>query len=1508
MSGRDLTAAGHDGLEPYPCGDVRVGAPVAWHDRPLVRRGLLLAVLVAALTLRLWNVNWDRDQHLNPDERYWAIVTSDISADTGLGSYLDSADSTLNPYNHRSSWVYGTGPLLLNKAMASWLEAGVNEDRVPADWIARGVDRVGIDLVDDGRATFDDRYDSHVIGRLLSALFDTATIVVAYLVARRLFDTPTALLASVLLATAVLHIQYSHMYGAETIAAFFVTVTAYGAVRLASGSAGWKTVAFTGLALGLAVAAKLNGIVVVPAVLVAALLWSWRAPGTQPVTAGARLVRAAAGLEKLLVAGLAAIVAFRFAQPYAFEGGLSLRLDERFVADMTQLARIQSGIDFPPSVQWIDRTPLLYPVGQLFRWGLGPPVALAAVVGLGFGAVALVRSRGRASGLAIPITLVASMLLLVGTRRTPTLRYLLPIYPMLAVMAGHGLVRLWRHRPALPRGSGGLGAAVRRQWLRAVVLTTVALGVLWGLAFTAGVYGRTHSRIEASEWMSANIPAGAAVSYQEWDDALPLRLPSLGDYRVETVTFRPYVPDSAVKVADLVQALDQVDYVVESSNRLYDSIPRVPARYPSTIAYYEALFDGRLGFDLVAEFSNPPALFGVEIDDSGAEEAFSVYDHPTVRIWEKTDEYDSRRALAIIDIDRAASAIDVIPRDSDENALLLRPAEYRAQQRGGTFSDVFGDGTGLTSWWPWLWWLAFLQVAAIASVPWVTWVFARLPGCGYGFSKPLGLLAVVVPLWLVVSWGLADSSRTLIWSWFTVLVALGAWLGFRRRDALRSQLSRHRRSWAVAEATFVGSFVLMVLLRAANPDLWHPFRGGEKPMELAYLTAVSRSTTLPPYDPWFAGGSMNYPYFGYYILSVPIRALRILPEVAFNLGLATYAALAAVVAFTIVHGLVTGTRPVPAVSGRGALLAGVGGVALLLLVGNLASMRQHIARLRGANPWAGVEGVPLIGPVLETFGGVWEWVRGGPLAPFDWWAPSRVNEGNLDITEFPAWSFLFGDLHPHVMDIAILGLVVGIGAGYVCSVVDGDRARARALLVLLGVTTGLVRMVNTWDLPASLILAAGALAVGQAMAAGSGRQRLLQLGRDLVGVGAVHLLMIRPYVDRERIADDGLGATPATTPFDGFVTQFGFFLVLAGAYAVVRFLEPGGPDAGARVRHLRSSAWRVPIVVSTAALALVFALRWGPVAAVSVVVAWIFLLLMVSEVRRPEPMPAFVAGLFALAFTILAGVELVVFENDIERLNTVFKFWYQAWLFAALAGAYALWHVGATVGHLARQPSGDATGRVVRTVWLTGVTCLLVSGLSFGLLATPERLDDRFSILPLQLDGLAYLENGAVVSTQSGPVDLGGDLPLIEWLRDNVSGSPTIVEAVGPLYQWPGRISINTGLPAVVGWDHHQRQQRQDFSAAVDRRRADTEGFWAIAERASIEAFLRRYDVSYVVVGVEERRIADPRMLELLDSTAALEPVFRWGELAVYEVDKWALRGLDRSVALGPLIADTGGD
>jgi len=96
------------------------------------------------------------------------------------------------------------------------------------------------------------------------------------------------------------------------------------------------------------------------------------------------------------------------------------------------------------------------------------------------------------------------------------------------------------------------------------------------------------------------------------------------------------------------------------------------------------------------------------------------------------------------------------------------------------------------------------------------------------------------------------------------------------------------------EALFLAFFLLDLLIRLGNPDIWHDPNGGERPMEFAYFNAILKSTTFPPYDPWFAGGYINYYYYGYVIVGTPVKLLGIVPSVAYNLILPTLFACLAV--------------------------------------------------------------------------------------------------------------------------------------------------------------------------------------------------------------------------------------------------------------------------------------------------------------------------------------------------------------------------------------------------------------------------------------------------------------------------------------------------------------------------------------------------------------------------------------------------------------------------------------
>ncbi len=1414
----------------------------------------LVLLCVIGFGLRTWDIDWDRGQHQHPDERYWSFVTDEISAPTSVSQYFDSAGSPLNPYNHFDTWVYGTAPLFATKAVASWLA----DDGVAARAVTSTLDRLGVDLRADGEPRFDDGFDANLVGRLISALFDTGTIVLVFLLGSTLAGRGVGLIAAALATFTVLHIQYSHFYGAETVATFFATAVVLGAIRMTRG-ARWPTHAWTGLALGLAAASKLNAAAIAVAPAIALLVAHRRSLAA--IVGRRSTAEDRADLTRLIGASLvlvaSAAITFRIAQPYAFDGLASL--DPRFTADLDYLQGVNDGsASVPWTIQWIGRVRLLAPLSSAFWWGMGPGLGLAVVIGT---VVAVVAVRRRRVGWLVPMGVIAVYLVLVSLQFNALIRYLLPAYPTAIVVAAVGVAWLWGR-------SREVGSP---RWWRmltgGVAVACVAGTAFWGLAFANGVYGREHPRVTASEWLVEQLPPGASISHQIWDDALPLRLPGEGRPDLVRVDLDPFRMDSPDKIRQLVADLDRTDYVVEASNRIYDAVVRFPARFPRTVAYYDALFDGSLGFEQVAEFRTEPSLFGISIDDRGAEETFTVYDHPTVTVWARTDAWSPENALAILDPDRAATALDTSHDRAGANALQLRPAAYASQQGGGTFDEVF-DADGWASTPAWLWWFLWIQVAGLAAVPWVTALFARLPGQGYGLSKLLGLMAVVVPTWVTVAWGVVDMSGALAWAWWAAAVAVGIAVGVWRRDALAEAYARHRRSWLAVEATFLGVFAVVLAMRLANPDLWHPFTGGEKPMELAYLTAIARSTELPAFDPWFAGGYINYYYLGWFFVAVPIRALQLVPEVAFNLAVPTFAALGASVVFAVGHGL-AGLATGSTGGQRGRLGAGAGAVLLVLGVGNLDAAGQQLDRLRAADTWGLADGVPAIGWVLGLVGGAWQWITGGDIGRYDWWAPSRVNDGTFDITEFPFWSLLFGDLHPHVMGLPFLALTVALALAYIASA-DEPR-RGAAIAALAGLVTGLVRMVHTWDLPTALIIVTAAVVAGQVLAP-KGRRAASAVGH-LAIVGATHIAITWPYVRNGEVFDAGIDAAPVTTRLVDLISQFGVFFVVLGIYLA------------SRLRHLRAEGRLEPdrvaqieIVVAVGA-GVAFGLGFSPVAGLSAGLAVVF----AAVARREQVVAHAVAsGLAGLGLAIAGGVDVVTIDNDVQRLNTVFKFWYQSWLLLALVSAFAAWHLVVSV----RSASAGSNSR--RALGAVAVV-LLAAGLAFPLFGSWERFDARFQATGPTLDGLAYLATDPVYTTADQTTRLADDWPLAEWLRRNVEGSPTIVEAVGPSYQWAGRMSVLTGLPSVIGWEFHQVQQRRGYATAVIGRRNDVTAFYTVPDPDAARRFLRTYDVAFVVVGTQEHALGRDEALVMLDTLPELTGVFRSGRHAIFEVDQAAL-------------------
>jgi Dolichyl-phosphate-mannose-protein mannosyltransferase len=525
-----------------------------------------------------------------------------------------------------------------------------------------------------------------VVGRALSALADLGSVWLVYLIGRQLYGQAAGLLAALFAALTAFAIQQAHFFTVDSLASFFTALTVCFSVRVAQADAAggppWTLLGLGGLAVGLATACKLSAALAALFVALAGAAWAWRAlhvPSTRPFLIRLGLLAAALGLAALM-----SLLAFRIAQPYAFEGPgfLGLKPYQPWWERMGQIQAEQSGnLDAPPGQQWTNRAPIWFPWLNIVVWGMGLPLGLAAWAGWAAAGIDLARGRGRHLVLWIGLTL---LFLYLSTRWVKTMRYFLPLYPLLAILAAYGLRRLWRTRR--------LG----------LVLTVVvaASAALWaGGVFS--IYLRPTTRVAASRWVYAHVPAGSIVANEHWDWGLPLPVDGHDPFNGLYAGFEManYDADTPQKRVQLFQWLDRADYIFLASNRLYASMSRLPQRYPLTNAYYRALFAGELGFELAADFTSYPALGPLRFPDQEipypllpaayiaqrqrqlllppAEEAFSVYDHPRVLIFKKTTAYSRQRIESVLGgIDLGQAQLSLTPKAATTPAFRLEWAWF----------------------------------------------------------------------------------------------------------------------------------------------------------------------------------------------------------------------------------------------------------------------------------------------------------------------------------------------------------------------------------------------------------------------------------------------------------------------------------------------------------------------------------------------------------------------------------------------------------------------------------------------------------------------------------------------------------------------------------------------------------------------------------------------------------------------------------------------------------------
>ncbi|MDP6605312.1 MAG: DUF2298 domain-containing protein, partial [Dehalococcoidia bacterium] len=430
------------------------------------------------------------------------------------------------------------------------------------------------------------------------------------------------------------------------------------------------------------------------------------------------------------------------------------------------------------------------------------------------------------------------------------------------------------------------------------------------------------------------------------------------------------------------------------------------------------------------------------------------------------------------------------------------------------------------------WYLA-LTVAGGAGLLPAAVLFERLRSRGVLYARPLALLLLAYLAWLASNLGVAPYGSGLVAAALALLWIASLAIGWRRRDLLAA-IWGQRTLLLVGEALFVALFALFLLVRAQAPDAAHT----EKPADLMVLTAVHNAERMPPLDTWYAGERLSYYHLGHTAVDVSARLAAVDLGFTFTLGVATAGALAGAAVFALA-GDVLALTPSRRRAGSLRAVTVAGGVAVLslLVLGTLEGGIELLAANgiggEGVWGWIGVDGLP---PPSGSTGGV-------PDGFWWWWRATRVVPGT--IMEFPAFSLILGDLHPHLLalPLSVLALAVAATAFEGATPLTWRRWLAQPLpLLLSGLLFAGLAMTNSWD--AAIY---GAIWAAAAVAAGWGiGGAMLGAVRFMLPPVAVALIAAAPFLATieggargiEFVTDSPVDPVPSPDPAP--VSAFGF--------------------------------------------------------------------------------------------------------------------------------------------------------------------------------------------------------------------------------------------------------------------------------------------------------------------------------------------------------------------------------
>jgi YYY domain-containing protein len=833
-----------------------------------------------------------------------------------------------------------------------------------------------------------------------------------------------------------------------------------------------------------------------------------------------------------------------------------------------------------------------------------------------------------------------------------------------------------------------------------------------------------------------------------------------------------------------------------------------------------------------------------------------------------------------------------------------------------------------------IFWYIFISIFGLFATPIVRRLFRSLPDRGYSVAKIVGVLIVAFLHWLLTSIGFTHNTVAGIWTAILLAAGITAWVsGKSGLQETLAWIKDHQNIVFVIEGLFLISFALMAVIRSYNPAVW----GTEKPMELMFINSILASDTFPPQDAWLSGYGISYYYFGYVMVAMFAKLTATSGSIAFNLGIAMAFSLACLAVFGVVLNLIAYQKNKVELkeekqSVKQAVIPALLAPVLLLVVGNfygiLQVFNQHhwFSNLQIPSVWFDASAIDAAAPETQVSAihmgskSFWEWLdikqlnqTGGDSQPItsldqpNWFFASRaIQDRDLSgstwelIDEFPAFSFLLSDLHPHVLALPFVILCILLAfEWFVDHKQEKEAWESRVWLskervfrvVFSALILGSLIFLNTWDYPIYAFVFVLAVFMQNFPLSAEFHWKDLrgQFLKEILPLLVISILFYLPFLLSLQTQAGGiLPNVIFPSRFRQVFVMFGPLMIPVSAFVIAYLIKHkksfdlkfGGRFALALLFGLLLLVVILVSVImlipqgSNAVMNMIYPFSWN--AALKLILqrrllqstTLVYALLLIflttaflwaSRTRNKN------SSLFSflLIFTgglLLLGPELVYLQDQFgNRMNTVFKFYFQIWVLWSIASSYAIWYI------FSRARGG------IRWVWAGGMGLVLGIGLIYTV-GTLNVTTSNFSAGP-NLDGMAYFY-------QNYPQDAAA----IDWINENVPKDAVILEGTRGAYWVDGRssrFSMATGIPTVMGWVNHEGQWRGDGFRLVMNREGDIERIYTSRDWTVIEPLLEQYKVDYLIVSAEESLWYGTIDLQVFDQN--LTRVFESGDLVIYQ-------------------------